>query len=177
MAEVLPIVPYLSKGDQYESLTGLILYLKSLSPEGPILKALVASLPDSPGVHSLLLHWTHKVPETLARALTSLLHQLGETNSELHTVALRHIVAVHNRTDEFLNVLKDADLVKRLLDLLDGNDSLKEEFESFFTSLQQTKTSRRKSPQKGGESALKRSGDTVKMGPKTTKKRRRLNND
>ena len=176
VSEVLPIVPHLSTGDQFESLTGLILYLKPHSPEGPILKALMTSLRDSPGVQSLLLHWTNRDPDTLARALTSMVHIVAKevTDVELIISALQHIIGVQSRTEEFQSVLRDADLIKCLLDLFESNEALKEELEAFFTSLQQTKSSRRKSPQKV-DSGIKRGSESIKGASRYPKKKRRIN--
>ena len=176
---ILPIVPHLAttSGDQFESLTQLVLYLKTQSPEGPILKSLLTSLHESPGVQSLLLHWTHKQPETLARALTSMVHIVAseDTDSDLIVLAVRHISGIQGKTDDFQAVLRDADLIKCLLDLFESNEVLKDEFDSFFTSLQQTKSSRRKSPQKGELAGVKRSHESSKVTARYSKKKRRIN--
>ena len=175
VSEVLPIVPHLSTGEQFEALTGLILYLKPHSPEGPILKALMTSLHDSQGVQGLLLHWTNRDPDTLARALTSMVHIVAKEVADLKLIisALRHITGVQTRTEEFQSVLRDADLIKCLLDLFESNEPLKEELEPLFTSLQQTKSSRRKSPQKI-DSGIKRGSDTLKGASRYPKKKRRI---
>ncbi|KAI6650350.1 hypothetical protein LOD99_6027 [Oopsacas minuta] len=157
-------------GNQFESLTSLILYLKPHSPEGPILKALLTTLQDSSGVQSLLLHWTSKEPDTLARALTSMIHIVAneDTDLELIVSAVKHISNVQSKTEEFQAVLRDADLIKCLLDLFESNDSLKDQFENLFTSLQQTKSSRRKSPQKG-DTGIKRGNGNTRYPKKETK--------
>ncbi|KAI6653672.1 Integrator complex subunit 3 isoform X2 [Oopsacas minuta] len=178
VTDVLPIVSHLSSptGNQFESLTSLILYLKPHSPEGPILKALLTTLQDSSGVQSLLLHWTSKEPDTLARALTSMIHIVAneDTDLELIVSAVKHISNVQSKTEEFQAVLRDADLIKCLLDLFESNDSLKDQFESLFTSLQQTKSSRRKSPQKG-DTGIKRGNETAKGNTRYPKKKRKVN--
>ena len=95
------------------------------------------------------------------------------TDIKLIISALRHIIGVQSRTEEFQSVLRDADLIKCLLDLFESNEPLKEELEPFFTSLQQTKSSRRKSPQKI-DSGIKRGNDSLKGVSRYPKKKRRV---
>ena len=98
-----------------------------------------------------------------------------DTDLDMIVLAVKHISGIQGKTDEFQAVLRDADLIKCLLDLFESNDILKDEFDSFFTSLQQTKSSRRKSPQKGELAGVKRSHEMSKVAPRYPKKKRRMN--
>ena len=98
-----------------------------------------------------------------------------DTDLDMIVLAVKHISGIQGKTDEFQAVLRDADLIKCLLDLFESNDILKDEFDSFFTSLQQTKSSRRKSPQKGELAGVKRSHETSKVASRYPKKKRRMN--
>ena len=97
-----------------------------------------------------------------------------DTDLDMIVLAVKHISSIQGK-NEFQAVLRDADLIKCLLDLFESNDILKDEFDSFFTSLQQTKSSRRKSPQKGELAGVKRSHETSKVAPRYPKKKRRMN--
>ena len=55
-----------------------------------------------------------------------------DTDLDLIVLAVRHISSIQSKTDEFQAVLRDADLIKSLLNLFESNDILKDQFGSFF---------------------------------------------